>query len=312
MARSGTQAVRERVHDVCAQAMATPPGTRVLLALLCVCTAALAAVCVLFSVRAENAPYLVLVVGLSWRFPWVLFTSAFASSTWLEFFLYAVSVTAAAPFLEAQWGMQELWLFSVAVIASSNVVTWFLGLMLGLLFRNEQILFATHWDGLHTLLTGFLVAYAQLVPEATLPYLSRLRARDVPMLVVTIANVPCFFGILPRFLPIQIAWITSWIYLRFYQAHPEGPRGDSSDAFAFVLWFPPPAQPVLAPVFNTLHRLAYAARLVPRNAGYMDLELSLAQAQRSGAREEAERRRAMALAALDARVAPAAASPAPA
>lgn len=107
----------------------------------------------------------------------VLFTSAFASSTWLEFFLYAVSVTAAAPFLEAQWGMQELWLFSAAVIVSSNVVTWFLGLMLGLLFRNEQILFATHWDGLHTLLTGFLVAYAQLVPEATLPYLSRLRAR---------------------------------------------------------------------------------------------------------------------------------------
>lgn len=132
------------------------------------------------------------------------------------------------------------------------------------------------------------------------------------MLVVTIANVPCFFGILPRFLPIQIAWICSWIYLRFYQAHPEAPRGDPSDEFAFVLWFPPPAQRVLAPVFNTLHRLAYAAHLVPRNAGYMDLELSLAQAQRSGAREEAERRRAMALAALDARVAPAAASPAPA
>lgn len=124
------------------------------------------------------------------------------------------------------------------------------------------------------------------------------------MLLVTVANVPCFFGILARFLPIQIAWITSWIYLRFYQAHPGAPRGDASDEFAFVTWFPPPARRVLAPVFNAIHRVAYTARVVPRNTGYMDLELSLAQAQRSGAREEAERRRTMALAALDARMAP--------
>ena len=137
-----------------------------------------------------------------------------------------------------------------------------------------------------------------------------LLTQDLPMLAVGVANVPCFFGILPRFLPIQIAWITSWIYLRFYQAHADGPRGDPSDEFAFVLWFPPLVRPVLAPVFNALHRAAYAARLVPRSPGYMDLELSLAQSQRSGAREEAERRRAMALAALDARVAPAAAPPA--
>lgn len=91
--------------------------------------------------------------------------------------LYFIAVPVAAPFLEAQWGVQELLLFAAAVIVSSNVVTWVLGLVLGLGLRSEQLLFATHWDGLHTLLTGFLVAYAQLVPEAQVPHIPWLRAR---------------------------------------------------------------------------------------------------------------------------------------
>jgi len=70
MAPSGTEAVRERVANVYAQAVALPPGARVLLALLCIFTAALAAVRMLGSSLVYDATALVLVVGASWRFPW--------------------------------------------------------------------------------------------------------------------------------------------------------------------------------------------------------------------------------------------------
>ena len=47
----------------------------------------------------------------------------------------------------------------------------------------------------------------------------------------------------------------SWIYLRFYQMHANGSRGDTADGFAFASFFPNVIQPPVAVFGNTLFSL---------------------------------------------------------
>lgn len=49
--------------------------------------------------------------------------------------------------------------------------------------------------------------------------------------------------------------IISWIYLRHYQLHANGSRGDSADSFSFASFFPNVLQPPINACFNLLVRL---------------------------------------------------------
>lgn len=244
-------------------------------------------------------------------YPRVILVAGFCATTWIEGVYYVLVLGLLAPSLEMQWGHIELLQFSAVVIAGTNILSWILALLVGLVTRSEQMLFHTHFDGMHGLITGFLVAYAQIMPEVRVPYIPKLTARDVPMLAVGLSNIPCILGYMAPFIQYQIAWLVSWVYLRFYQVGQAGQRGDASDAFAFVTWFPPFIHPVLGPVSQFVYKMASSWHLVPLQTGYMDLELSVQEPHAGGAREEAERRRTMALAALDARLADSASSKAP-
>lgn len=164
------------------------------------------------------------------------------------------------------------------------------------------------------------MAYAQLVPQHQLQLFGSrfsVQVRDLPMLYVGFSNVMCLLGFMSPFLLIQFGWLVAWAYLRFYQRHPSGVRGDASDTFAFVHWFPPLVHRPLGRVFDAVHGVVARLGLVPRGAKYTDLELSVgdedaAPAAAPSGRAEAERRRAMALEALDQRMADAQAPGAPA
>lgn len=49
--------------------------------------------------------------------------------------------------------------------------------------------------------------------------------------------------------------IISWIYLRYYQLHANGSRGDSADSFSFASFFPNVLQPPINACFSLLVRL---------------------------------------------------------
>ena len=49
--------------------------------------------------------------------------------------------------------------------------------------------------------------------------------------------------------------VISWVYLRFYQMHANGSRGDTADGFAFASFFPNVIQPPVAVFGNTLFSL---------------------------------------------------------
>lgn len=126
-----------------------------------------------------------------------------------------------------------------------------------------------------------------------------------------------------------LAWLgflTSWTYLRFYKTQTDissastgGNRihGDASETFAFAYFWPDVVQPPIAVVADSIYNALVALHVcTPFSAE--DVESSNEQAtvrgegslpsllnpgsRRGGKREEAERRRALALKALDQRL----------
>lgn len=133
-----------------------------------------------------------------------------------------------------------------------------------------------------------------------------------------------------------LGMLTAWIYLRFYRIAPSLSttdtsdeaviKGDASDTFAFAQFFPEAVEKVLAPVCESVFAALVVARIcTPFSSEDVDAGNEQASARAEGGlpslmnpggrggrgggrREEAERRRALALKALDQRLNAAAAS----
>lgn len=120
------------------------------------------------------------------------------------------------------------------------------------------------------------------------------------------------------FLLVSTGFLTSWTYLRFYKpafpdldsAQSASLRGDASETFAFAEFFPDAVKPVISSFSNSIFNILVAFKIcTPFSAADVSASRgdtsSLQSQQRStpgGARAEAERRRALALKALDQRL----------
>lgn len=144
------------------------------------------------------------------------------------------------------------------------------------------------------------------------------------MIYVTVSNVFCILGWFSPWFLIQLGWLISWGYLRFYKRTTDAlsgmsTYGDRSETFAFVQWFPPVVQYVeskkaqssvltglvfcskpLSIASTATHNLAIKLKLIrpfSLSAGdleqgvYSALPLTNPGAQPGEARAEAERRR---------------------
>jgi hypothetical protein len=191
---------------------------------------------------------------------------------------------------------------------------------------------------------GFLVSFKQLVPEHTVAIakgLIRMRVKHFPaifLLANTISGIA--LGTETAMFLAWFGFFTAWVYLRFYRISPslssaatgDGSviRGDASDTFAFAHFFPEPIQTPLGKVADQIYDTLTALKLcTPFSAEDIDAGNDQANARAEGGlpsimnpnsrggkggttRAEAERRRALALKALDQRLhAAAARGPAP-
>ncbi len=162
---------------------------------------------------------------------------------------------------------------------------------------------------------SFLVAFSQLVPAHTVTLfrgILSLRVPRFPLLYLTFVTVLCLTPILSSasFFLALYAFLTSWTYLRFYKtvfpdldaSQAASLRGDASETFAFAEFFPSPIKPFVASVADQVFNVLVAMRLcVPFDisAGGSNI---LPRGVPGSARAEAERRRALALKALDQRL----------
>ncbi|KAF8711936.1 hypothetical protein RHS03_01494, partial [Rhizoctonia solani] len=222
-------------------------------------------------------------------------------------------------YLERLWGSIETAKFIFVTVVASNVIavglSWIEYVVIG---KPELFLFGMIYRGQSALQCGILVAFTQLIPEHQVQLFGviKVRVKTLPMAYVTYSNIMCIIGYQAPFILIQFGWLVSWVWLRFYKRTVlEGSlggvttHGDRSETFAFVNWFPPIAHKPVSILSTFVYTYAVRFNLVHPsgssvpdgnnvelgNGGYAPLP--------GGARAEAERRRAMALKALDQRMA---------
>ncbi|KAF9074805.1 eukaryotic integral membrane protein-domain-containing protein [Rhodocollybia butyracea] len=253
-------------------------------------------------------PYLVLVPGSSLFYPWTFITSALVETSLWELAITLITIPPALRYLERLWGSIETLKFIVATVGVSNIIAFgfnwieFVGTS-----NADMFLYGMYYHGQMSLQIGVLVAFTQLIPEHQVQFLGflKMRVKSLPMTYLTISTVMTIIGFQCPWIIIQFGWFVSWVYLRFYKKNTADTvgggdsYGDRSETFSLVSWFPPFTHVVLGPGGNLVYKWANTLHLIPSHGG--DIEGGYNTIPGS-ARAEAERRRAMALQALDQRL----------
>ncbi|GAA5956512.1 hypothetical protein JCM3765_003468 [Sporobolomyces pararoseus] len=266
----------------------------------------------------STVPWLNLVAANFVYNPWTIVTSAFTETNLIEFLVSLLTLPLSGRYLERVWGAQELVKFVLFTVIVSNGIALVVSVIESIVLGNKQLfLYDMSYHGLEALQVGFLVAFTQLIPEHQVQMFGgviKARVKSLPMAYVTFSNVACLLGYQSPYILIQFGWLVSYLYLRFLKKN-EGSdfRGDRSETFAFANWFPPFVQKYVSILSNFVFSLAVRFNLIQPWSS-VDIESSGAGATTTvggatytsvpgGARAEAERRRAMALEALDRRMA---------
>ncbi|KAF9565165.1 hypothetical protein EC968_004224 [Mortierella alpina] len=223
-------------------------------------------------------------------------------------------VPVSGKYLERAWGSREFLKFLAVTSVGTMLGVYFTCLFQYVVRGNESLLYDTQAYGLTCVLAGFLVGFKQLVPEhlVTLWGLFSVRVKTLPMLFTAFVVIE---SLLTRsqiqLMMAMYGLFIAWVYSRFFKVQ-DGVRGDRSETFSFASFFPESAQaPVKAVsnlVFGILVKLRICSPLGFGASFQHDLEspqmpgMVLPMTQPASLRAEAERRRALALKALDMRL----------
>lgn len=143
-----------------------------------------------------------------------------------------------------------------------------------------------------------------------------MRVPRFPILYVLLVTLLAFTPLLTSasFFLATFGFLISWTYLRFYKiafpdldiSQPTRLRGDASETFAFSEFFPEPLRPAVSAFSNVVYSILVTAHLcAPFTAADVSASRGESFIQRSApgsTRAETERRRALALKALDQRL----------
>ncbi|KAI9834884.1 MAG: hypothetical protein M1819_002792 [Sarea resinae] len=306
-----------------------PPLTRILLVVLV--TQSILNMAIRYRYWADGIvnPYLTIVPNLSLFYPWVFVTATLVEQNVFTLLITGATIFYGGKYLERAWSSSELGKFLLIVTLVSNVFTATTYLLWFALTTRELPAIC----GGVAVQASFLVAFKQLVPEHTVTIakgLLKIRVKHFPALFLlfnTFSGV--FFGTDTALFLSWFGFLSSWIYLRFYRTTPSLSaaatgdsstiRGDASETFAFAYFFPDAIHGPIAAVADVVYNTFVAMRVcTPFSAADIDAgnEQALARADgglpsllgsgrpggQGGKREEAQRRRALALKALDQRL----------
>ncbi|KAG6117591.1 hypothetical protein E4U14_007627 [Claviceps sp. LM454 group G7] len=263
-------------------------------------------------------PYLTLVPQLSLIYPWTFLTSALVESNVFTLAISGVALYHGGRYLERAWSSADFAKFLILVTLTPNVLTFLVMIILFALTRSESWTLTSISGGV-SIQVAFLVAFSQLIPAHTVTLfrgILSLKVPRLPLLYIGLVTVLSLTPLLTRAAVWQASFgfLSSWTYLRFYKtvfpdldsSQPASLRGDASDTFAFAEFFPGPIKPFVAGLSEQVFNILVMMRLcVPFSHADMSIsrgERSLQRGTPGSARAEAERRRALALKALDQRL----------
>ena len=169
---------------------------------------------------------------------WTYFTHSF-----IETHIWCVVIDVCVLFLygkllEPLWGALEMLIFYMVINFGVAVLTTLTYVGIYLVTRNTDYLFKTHIHGLAGYMAGFSVAVKQVMPDHMLvntPFF-KMRNKHIPILLLVVAIIVRLLNGVDGPFPIMFGTgiVVSWIYLRFYQKHNNGNRGDMADNFTFA------------------------------------------------------------------------------
>lgn len=265
-------------------------------------------------------PYLSLVPQLSFIYPWTFLTTTLVENNVFTLSIAGLTLFYGGRYLERAWTSKEFAKFIIIASLLPNLFT-FGTLVLFFAVTGDMSWTLSSINGTIPLQISFLIAFSQLIPTHTVTLFKgilSLRVPRFPLLhfstILTLSLLQ-LLSISSVFL-VSWAFLISWTYLRFYKsAFPDLDshqtptlRGDASETFAFAEFFPGPLKPLLASfsdaVFNTLVAIKICTPFSAADVSASRGESSFIQQRGTpgGARAEAERRRALALKALDQRL----------
>ncbi|RKU47321.1 hypothetical protein DL546_003207 [Coniochaeta pulveracea] len=262
-------------------------------------------------------PYLNLIPQLSLTYPWTFLTTTFVESNIFTLSIAGFTLFNGGRYLERAWSSREFGKFLLVTSLLPNLLTFGVLIFFFTLSRNESWTLTTI-AGTIPLQISFLVAFSQLVPAHTVTLFRGILSLRVPRFPLLYIGLVALLSMTPLLTSASLllaifGFLTSWTYLRFYKTvfpdldsstQPASLRGDASETFAFHEFFPGPVKPIVASISAAIFDALVAVRICTpfsSTEGYQHQ-----QHQHRGvpgsARAEAERRRALALKALDQRL----------
>ncbi|TMW50925.1 hypothetical protein DOY81_003998 [Sarcophaga bullata] len=240
---------------------------------------------------------------------WTAFTFCFIELHWWEVLVDVVTVGLCGKMIEPLWGQMEMFKFFALSNFGVSILTTIYYLFYYMITKNPQILFDVHIHGLAGYVAGICVAVRQIMPDHLIfkTRWGRLTNRNVPLTVLIMSIILWAVHLLDGTYPAMFAsgLLVSWVYLRFYQQHPNG-RGDSSESFTFASFFPNVMQPIIATLVNPIYVCCLKVGVVkppapPRVASAASLS-SVSISMPGVDPHDVERRRQIALKALSERL----------
>ncbi|RKP01412.1 hypothetical protein CXG81DRAFT_29753 [Caulochytrium protostelioides] len=199
--------------------------------------------------------------------PWTLLTAGFYETSLIAFVAAGVALAEFATYFERAWGARELLKFvAVTQIASYLGVYGLILVDSAVTFNREILLGRTHHTcGTGALICGFVVAFRQVIPEHTVSLfrIIRVRIKHLPPTYLLGSTLLYVLGLIRvEYYILLCGFITSWIYLRFYKMQ-DGLQGDRSDTFSFVSFLPEALQAPVTPSINAIHNVLMGFGIVP-------------------------------------------------
>ena len=130
-------------------------------------------------------------------------------------------------------------LFYVVVNFSVVMLTLSTYFALYAITKNSNYLFDSYIHGMAGYIAALTVAIKQIMPDWVICKICcgrELCCRDVPATLLCIVTCVNLLDFIEETYFVMFFWglAVSWVYLRFWQKHPSGCRGDDSEHLSFV------------------------------------------------------------------------------
>nr|CDS34088.1 transmembrane protein 56 [Hymenolepis microstoma] len=131
---------------------------------------------------------------------------------------------------------------------------------------TEADLFYTGVTGSSAFVAAVTVAIKQLKYDTSSNTLAQNLYKYSPLLFLLVVLFLQLFGVICciTFFYSTLGLLFGWTYLRFFQRHTDGKRGDFRLSFAFVSFFPRLVQPLIAILVNFIYAVFVALKLCPK------------------------------------------------